>query len=58
VINTEDTYATACWYLGVKPADGVDSKPIRQIMASYEPVQPTTRPATKPARPSAASAGY
>jgi predicted AlkP superfamily pyrophosphatase or phosphodiesterase len=57
VINTEDTYATACWHLGIKPADGVDGKPIRQIMASYEPVQPATKPATKPARTSAASAG-
>ena len=28
-VNTEDTFATACWVLGLTPADSIDGRPVR-----------------------------
>jgi hypothetical protein len=36
-INTEDTFATACWLLGVRPIKpNIDGKPIREVLDSHE----------------------
>lgn len=35
-INTEDTFATACWMLGMPLEEGLDGKPIMQIIAQEE----------------------
>src|SRR4051812_15209801 len=35
-VNTEDTFATACWLLGIRPAGPIDGKPIEQILADRE----------------------
>jgi predicted AlkP superfamily pyrophosphatase or phosphodiesterase len=35
-VNTEDTFATACWLLGVRPPSPIDGKPIEQILADRE----------------------
>ncbi|MGB7160028.1 MAG: ectonucleotide pyrophosphatase/phosphodiesterase [Tepidisphaeraceae bacterium] len=48
VINTEDTFATACAFLDIKPSADIDGKPITQMMEGAELLQAT--PATKPAR--------
>jgi arylsulfatase A-like enzyme len=42
VINTEDTFATACWLLGIPPEPGIDGKPIKEILARQE--QPVPAP--------------
>ena len=34
VINTEDTFATACYFLGLRPDAPIDGKPIEQILAA------------------------
>jgi hypothetical protein len=39
-INTEDTYATACWLLGLDPGKDIDGKPIKQIEQVGELLQP------------------
>jgi hypothetical protein len=60
VINTEDTFATACDFLGLTYPSDIDGKPIMQIYEGadlLQPVPPTTRPATAPAPVSAKSAG-
>jgi predicted AlkP superfamily pyrophosphatase or phosphodiesterase len=31
-INTEDTFATTCFFLGLKPAPTIDGKPIREVV--------------------------
>jgi arylsulfatase A-like enzyme len=49
VINTEDTFATACDFLGIEPGEGIEGKPILQIFADYEMLRPTTTPTTEPA---------
>ncbi len=33
VINTEDTFATACYFLGLRPDGPIDGKPIEQVLA-------------------------
>ena len=33
VINTEDTFATACYFLGIRPEGPIDGKPVEQILA-------------------------
>ncbi|HVT90988.1 MAG TPA: ectonucleotide pyrophosphatase/phosphodiesterase [Tepidisphaeraceae bacterium] len=45
-IHTEDTFATACYILGLTPPPGVDGKPILQIFPRKELLQdaPTTLP--------------
>ena len=35
-VNTEDTFATACWFLGLTPPDKIDGKPIEQVLADRE----------------------
>ena len=35
-VNTEDTFATACWLLGLKPPGKIDGKPIEQVLADRE----------------------
>jgi len=59
-INTEDTFATACWILGISPPEGIDGKPVVQILEGVELIGPAsaaasaTRPAPEPAtRPAA-----
>lgn len=49
VINTEDTFATACDFLGIEPGEGIEGKPILQIFADFELLRPTTAPTTEPA---------
>lgn len=49
-INTYDTFATACFFMGIPLPDGIDGKPIVQMLESYEapkpaPVSPATAPA-------------
>jgi predicted AlkP superfamily pyrophosphatase or phosphodiesterase len=36
VVNTEDTFATACWMLGIPIEPGLDGKPITQIIQQDE----------------------
>jgi arylsulfatase A-like enzyme len=38
-INTEDTFATACYFLGMTPAPNIDGKPLRQIQQLEELLQ-------------------
>ena len=35
-VNTEDTFATACWFLGLTPPGKIDGKPIEQVLADRE----------------------
>jgi hypothetical protein len=50
-VNTTDTFATACFVLGIELPDGLDGKPIHQIIADYELLRDasTQPPATRPA---------
>lgn len=32
-INTEDTYATACWLMGLEPGEKIDGKAIKEVLA-------------------------
>ena len=48
VINTEDTYATACWLMGLDPGSDIDGKAIKQVFKQKDellqpvaPKQPT-----------------
>jgi hypothetical protein len=38
-VNTEDTFATACFVLGMKPAPSIDGKPVREIIQRDELLQ-------------------
>ena len=51
-INTMDTFATACWLLGIELPEGIDGKPIKAILPPGELLQPapTSAPASAPAR--------
>lgn len=41
-VNTEDTFATVCWLMGIPvPTKGLDGKPIKQILQQDELLQPT-----------------
>jgi predicted AlkP superfamily pyrophosphatase or phosphodiesterase len=35
-VNTEDTFATACWFLGLRPPGKIDGKPIEQVLGDRE----------------------
>jgi len=35
-VNTEDTFATACWFLGIRPPGKIDGKPIEQVLDDRE----------------------
>ena len=35
-VNTEDTFATACWFLGVKPIGRIDGRPVEQVLPDRE----------------------
>jgi predicted AlkP superfamily pyrophosphatase or phosphodiesterase len=35
-VNTEDTFATACWFLGLRPPGKIDGKAIEQVLADRE----------------------
>lgn len=35
-VNTEDTFATTCWLLGLTPPGRIDGKPIEQVLAERE----------------------
>ena len=35
-VNTEDTFATACWLLGLRPKGPLDGKPVEQVLADRE----------------------
>jgi arylsulfatase A-like enzyme len=37
-VNTEDTFATACYFLGLEVPDNVTGKPITQILEDREPL--------------------
>lgn len=37
-VNTEDTFATACWFLGIPLAEGLDGKPVVEITAPVQTV--------------------
>ena len=43
-VNTEDTFATACWFLGVKPPGKIDGKAIEQVLADRELLRNVTQP--------------
>ncbi|HVT87881.1 MAG TPA: alkaline phosphatase family protein [Tepidisphaeraceae bacterium] len=56
-IRTEDTFATACYWLDLKPQAGLDGKPVLQV---FEPkdqqlLTDTSSPATQPVASSARS---
>jgi arylsulfatase A-like enzyme len=38
-INTEDTFATACYFLGMTPSPRIDGKPVREIVLREELLQ-------------------
>jgi len=48
-VRTEDTFATACWLLGLVPPRPVDGRPVTQILEQDELLQPAT-PAAAGAR--------
>lgn len=63
IVRTEDTFATACAFLGITPAREVDGKPVLSIREDVELLRavptgapsssssrPTTAPATNPSR--------
>jgi arylsulfatase A-like enzyme len=35
-VNTEDTFATACYVLGMRPAPHIDGKPVREIVCQED----------------------
>jgi len=35
-VNTEDTFATACFFLGVRPIIKIDGKPVEQVLEHRE----------------------
>jgi arylsulfatase A-like enzyme len=40
-VNTEDTFATVCWLMGIPvPTTSLDGKPIKQILQQDELLQP------------------
>jgi arylsulfatase A-like enzyme len=41
IVNTEDTFATACWFLGLRPAGPLDGKPVEQVLADRELLRDT-----------------
>ena len=48
-IDTEDTFATACWLLGIDPSgENVSGKPVTEILEVNELLTPTKMPVTKP----------
>jgi arylsulfatase A-like enzyme len=40
VVKTEDTFATACYFLGIKPPEGITGKPIKEVIAQRELLMP------------------
>ncbi|MDB5320299.1 MAG: type phosphodiesterase/nucleotide pyrophosphatase [Phycisphaerales bacterium] len=38
-LNTEDTFATACYFLGMTPSSRIDGKPVREILRLDELLQ-------------------
>lgn len=52
-VNTEDTFATACWFLGLRAPGKIDGKAIQQVLENRE----LLRDATPPAAPAAKSVG-
>lgn len=52
VIRTEDTFATACWALGIPPSMGdLDGKPVKQIRGSRDDELLKTMPSTTTTAP-------
>ena len=50
-VNTEDTFATACWFLGARPIGTVDGKPVEQVLEQRDllkDIKPTTSASTAP----------
>ncbi|HEV7299941.1 MAG TPA: ectonucleotide pyrophosphatase/phosphodiesterase [Tepidisphaeraceae bacterium] len=48
-IDTEDTFATACWLLGIDPSGAnVSGKPVTEILEIDELLTPATAPTTAP----------
>jgi arylsulfatase A-like enzyme len=63
VINTEDTFATVCYFLSIPHPSDIDGKPVRLVekdleLMSSTPATPATKPAGRRAttRPAAAAA--
>lgn len=54
VVNTEDTFATTCYFLALKPTVPLDGKPVEQILADRELMHEQKKPATTDAKPQAA----
>lgn len=50
VVYTTDTFATACWLLGIEVAHPIDGKPIKDILLDRDPTNSTTTPATNSAQ--------
>ncbi|HEV2292651.1 MAG TPA: ectonucleotide pyrophosphatase/phosphodiesterase [Tepidisphaeraceae bacterium] len=51
VVNTEDTFATACAFLDITPAGDIDGKPITEMIEGAELMQDaTTKPAVSSAK--------
>ena len=44
-VNTEDTFATACFFLGVRPMIKIDGKPVEQVLEQRE-LMKEAKPAT------------
>jgi hypothetical protein len=44
-VNTEDTFATACFFLGVRPIGKIDGKPVEQVLEERELLK-DAKPAT------------
>jgi arylsulfatase A-like enzyme len=40
-VDTEDTFATACYFLGLRPSPRIDGKPILQVIDTPELLQAT-----------------
>jgi arylsulfatase A-like enzyme len=48
-VKTEDTFATACFLLGLELPDGLDGRPLHHIVEGYELMREVQQPATAPA---------
>lgn len=60
-VNTEDTFATACFFLGIRPMLKPDGKPVEQVLLERElmkdakPATAAATPAEKPDAPALAT---
>jgi hypothetical protein len=52
-VQTYDTFATACWVLGLRLSPFLDGKPIREIFEQQELMEATPAPIATPGAASA-----